>query len=810
MLFSKKVNNKGMSLVELICAIGIMGLLGASVAGIMMVSANTYSRGTADVDLQQEVQLLVNQIGNLIQDATEVTSGGTDLHIVKNGVNYDIVHAGGSDEVNLTTGGETQPLANFISMFITDVSEYEENGIVQLYIAAENNGRTFAGNYTVASRNSKVNPTEISNVVKITTISGNKLIMEPLCFKEIPITITGATTAMGVNWELTGANDTSGTKLYVADDPTMNTAITSTTNSEITLKLEIGRNETANNLKLKIKSNQLRSDMLTPEAQVEIDILIRRVNGLDLVGTLDSGTSNANKLKNGAKYNVNVNVIASNPFIDMTCETTSEYKSPFVLKYSLYYADNAVEEPFRYNASSRCFENSTIRVSVKNNDMSTLTDLSDHPISNGAEVHEFYLDTPAASGDLGATYFVVSLRRNLPQNGNFTMTGFTMHTVRKNKAEMCYFGDATLGEENYNGSFTIMANSGSVYDSLLERGTDNEVANFDWGYLKQPLQNSTGVNMGNFDCRREFRYREVYSSDDDGNPTSVGPWSGTLYSSSEYGNAINLRRESLIFDANKCYEVEVIWRIYNRNNNQVLWPKSDTPENQYLRRGIVNPVMVSYSIPGTSFSAVGGSNIELTPGSSYELNSNSITGIYMNYFHAQNDLSYKLQRKVGDSWVDVSRYYDASIEERGSNNYTGFKVKLNRQGEYRVLLLIDHIQTASYNSSQRRFNYYTRNFNDSDNALYDESTGRGIFYYSASYSTDEWKERFTNDYLLSNGNKFNWGNVDVTESGGKVTYSLKWLGFTKTYNGNRNQNDTKFYNEAYEYVFANADDIAGE
>ncbi len=122
-IFCKKVNNKGMSLVELICAIGIMGLLGASVAGIMMVSANTYSRGTADVDLQQEVQLLVNQIGNLIQDATEVTSGGTDLHIVKNGVSYDIVHSGGSDNVvSLTTGGETQPLANFISMFITDVS----------------------------------------------------------------------------------------------------------------------------------------------------------------------------------------------------------------------------------------------------------------------------------------------------------------------------------------------------------------------------------------------------------------------------------------------------------------------------------------------------------------------------------------------------------------------------------------------------------------------------------------------------------------------------------------------------------------
>ncbi len=77
-----------MSLVELLCAIAIMSIVGASVAGIMVVSANSYNRGSNDAEMQQTAQLLAIQVENTILDL-----GFLETYHLLGGVNHFSVFA---------------------------------------------------------------------------------------------------------------------------------------------------------------------------------------------------------------------------------------------------------------------------------------------------------------------------------------------------------------------------------------------------------------------------------------------------------------------------------------------------------------------------------------------------------------------------------------------------------------------------------------------------------------------------------------------------------------------------------------------
>ena len=77
--------NKGFSMVELLIAVAILSIIGASTVGFMYQASNTYSRTSADVDVQTDAQLTANVITDHIIDCeTQIkffdgsTSTGTD------------------------------------------------------------------------------------------------------------------------------------------------------------------------------------------------------------------------------------------------------------------------------------------------------------------------------------------------------------------------------------------------------------------------------------------------------------------------------------------------------------------------------------------------------------------------------------------------------------------------------------------------------------------------------------------------------------------------------------------------------------
>lgn len=81
-------DQKGFSLVELLCAVAILSIVILGVGASMVVSARSYSRGSTELDLQQQAQITATLLSNLIIDADTIVepsteAGGTRLEVTK-------------------------------------------------------------------------------------------------------------------------------------------------------------------------------------------------------------------------------------------------------------------------------------------------------------------------------------------------------------------------------------------------------------------------------------------------------------------------------------------------------------------------------------------------------------------------------------------------------------------------------------------------------------------------------------------------------------------------------------------------------
>lgn len=67
--FGAKLNKKGFTLVEIVCALAILAIVGVVVVTFIKISTDTYSKGTIQVDMQYDAQQSSNQIKNIIMEA---------------------------------------------------------------------------------------------------------------------------------------------------------------------------------------------------------------------------------------------------------------------------------------------------------------------------------------------------------------------------------------------------------------------------------------------------------------------------------------------------------------------------------------------------------------------------------------------------------------------------------------------------------------------------------------------------------------------------------------------------------------------
>lgn len=324
---NRKGDHRGLSIIELVCAIAILTLVGAGVSGVMVVGANSYRNGTTEVELQTEAQMAVNLIGDLVIDTTATVTGTPDpaasstINVEQSDRRYVVSHVGSQllySEYRLEADGaaiavaEGQLLAENVTEFEADVSDFASSGSLRLYMKLEKGTKSYAAYYTITARNGRYTVTGGGVAAAATVVAPNEIVVEPNQDFVVNATVVGITNN-AVTW--TVANNSDG-----------NTQILVNELGEY--YLHVGMNETSNNMIL--TASTVAMDGASPLAFATVNVRLRRVNDIDLNGSLTSGEA----LKPGATYRVTPTFVGTTLERLLGSESDMDYVSPYDLTWS--------------------------------------------------------------------------------------------------------------------------------------------------------------------------------------------------------------------------------------------------------------------------------------------------------------------------------------------------------------------------------------------------------------------------------------------------------------------------------------------
>ncbi len=203
-----KTKNKGFTIVELVCAVAILAIVGLSVFGFISISTSSYKTTANEVNLQYEAQQVANQIKELIIDSNravcayesgkkflvlnekEITESGVKTYeypavkiwLDTDGILYyavttfshddlkELYTDSGRKEVDMKTLGERMTkadgavLSEHVESFLADDTYSEENGTVKLNISFKYSDRTYSLNPTIVMRNKVIASENVAEI----------------------------------------------------------------------------------------------------------------------------------------------------------------------------------------------------------------------------------------------------------------------------------------------------------------------------------------------------------------------------------------------------------------------------------------------------------------------------------------------------------------------------------------------------------------------------------------------------------------------------------------------------------------------
>ena len=311
LLKPKKINNKGLTLVEVMCTVAILGIASTAISSALVTSSRNYQRGVSEIDVQQNSQFVKNQIENLIIDAAgDVVFENNELKIQGSDADYTIIFKPEEETLYYIENdnySDLHILAENVKFFEADTSNFATNRTVAFDLKIAKQGREFCSTHLVTSRNGISSSAPL--LPYIATI--NKLILEPN--EEYDIDAVAANlTNQGVNWKVELTQDDS-TKI----------------NSEGVLK--IGNNETANAVIVTVSSKELDENG-DPKATTTIPVSIRRINDFSVYGYLTSGID---KMA-GATYEIYPSLMGRNLNKDIGTAYDDNYVDPRQVQWIVY------------------------------------------------------------------------------------------------------------------------------------------------------------------------------------------------------------------------------------------------------------------------------------------------------------------------------------------------------------------------------------------------------------------------------------------------------------------------------------------
>ncbi|MBR5993923.1 MAG: hypothetical protein IK018_08965 [Lachnospiraceae bacterium] len=685
-LRNKKLNNKGVSLVEVICAVGILSLVGTAVVGMMLVSTRSYQRGVLEIEVQQEAQFAANLIGDLLKDAKEVIPAenpGDALIIKKDGSAglevYEITHNDSDNTIWIKLGtNDPQLLAERVDSLPAVTPVGGNTYTVDMNLTRSDAVNTFEVTNSNNARNQVADETVLSTDVTATILAPSEMVLEPNLKKTIEFAVTGIPNKT-VNWSITSAHASHtkivGNEIQIAGDET---------NEVLTI---LGETETE-------RANG------SPAGSTVILVYIRRVTGFSMSSELLSGIDgNA-----GAKYKVSVTLTGLNMDKKPTIET--DYISPYKLHWDGHYYINGgeVSDTWSYYTLS---------------------------INEG--------DAPDQN------YAIVQLNSNMNGGSKFILSAMALHpegtyndglnTYITNKSGLKY-------TPSFSGKFTLEGHIYDLYPGNFYRASEQAQGSVDEWTVKRLVAESNGISDPNqLTVFKEVRYKVRGTNNwtswipmsEGGNAIRIQEDSWMFACDKDYD--IEIRFGARTWDGRKYYPTNLGESGYTiRTGLEHTKLRFDVSSNRFNQTAIYgvgpesNPIRMS---AGTNLSF----NVN-----SQEANKQAETGIRWERFN--KSLIIKIQKRSGSGWADVPIKYrndGGNVEVRSSCDSgrnlaemtrTGNYFTFYNKGTYRILIGIgsemggDQVKLLVYNESGRYFETRSNN----NYYLWNEATGEGIFY----------------------------------------------------------------------------------
>lgn len=334
-IWKMKKDNRGLSLVELICAVAIFAVIGTAVGGIMVVTANSYTNGTNEVSLQQEAQLTANQIADLLIDTTaEVQYDGTSLTVQRVDKTYTITYAASesklyyveSDAAGHTSG--VQLLAENVTEFSVDTTDFATRGNARVRLKFEKDDRAFESWYTVAARNGMGEAEALEETAALVTMS--EITLEPNEQFELKATVVGSVGNKGVVWGTLQGASCVGTQINTSGGKTI---------------IKIDKDEVApSGSPITIPVSTAATKNGSPMATALVKVYVRRVNAVDANGWRASGVD----CKDGAVYKVSAPCVGDNlsRVLGVEYDSTANYKNPYYCEFDCEFTVDGSPAPY--------------------------------------------------------------------------------------------------------------------------------------------------------------------------------------------------------------------------------------------------------------------------------------------------------------------------------------------------------------------------------------------------------------------------------------------------------------------------------
>ncbi|MCM1185499.1 MAG: type II secretion system GspH family protein [Lachnoclostridium sp.] len=673
----KNFDNRGLTLVELVCSVAILGIIAMIVGSVLVVSADSYNRGSSEIQAQQEAQLVANQIDDLLIDATaEVKYEDETLTIKQGGVTHTVTFEG--DELYYSDGTTKQLMASGVADFNVDDSEFAERGYLKLNMNLNRKSQTYESVFTITARNKDT--TEATKVIAAIHLP-NELVLEPNQSYDLTATTSGLTN-QSLSWSVVGSSDSSNT--YVTPG-----------SSSLTAKVHVGSGEMSR-FKVKVTSTDLGANG-APMAQKIIDVYVRRVNQIDIAGNRVSGDD----CKAGAQYSLTATVLGPSHAKINGADYDVDYIDPGQASWS-------VIEGAAYasvSATGSMAATVTLTADIPEGSQVVVQATALHP--NGAQnaAGEW---TNKASAKAGSTVSYATVTNT--------------YTIKKSHRH--------VPAEPEGGGWKRQSSDaqGPIDDLTALKVANNSTKHVVlYRYREDP--------NGSWETHSDYNGKNINGEMISG---AWGTWELNRYGDANNSQTVNLRPLLTgLLDYRKDYWVEAVVVIMDENDNVVYPPYDDPAEvDLFTMSGRMNRVGLTYRSDSNMMNLQNASqNSEATAPTitAFQhqqfvlMEMQNIVGIDTVGTSVDNDINYILEKKQPDgTWKDVTNKDQYEVQKGRACRVT---LRNNDyKGSYRVKVYIQNMPNNYWNEATNSI--IPGNPARIDYILYDEESGNNIFYFN--------------------------------------------------------------------------------